>query len=56
MAKFKLEITETLSRVVEVEADTYDDALEQVTEQYNNADIVLDWEDSQGTDIKEYHE
>lgn len=45
MATYKIKIIETLSRVIEVEADDYYEALDQVENDYQKGDIVLDYED-----------
>lgn len=54
--KYKIEITETLQRVVEVEADNLSNAILQVTRAYNDEEIVLDAMDFVGFEIKEYQE
>ena len=48
MAKFKVEITETLRRVVEVEALDASEAEDKVEEQWSDSDIVLDYDDFDG--------
>lgn len=45
MAKFQLEIIETLSRIVEVEADTYEEAYDKLDSDYKHQRIVLDEND-----------
>lgn len=45
MPKFKIEVKETLSRIVEVEAKSEDDAMEIAQNQYNAEEIVLDYAD-----------
>jgi hypothetical protein len=40
--KFKVEIQEFLSDIIEVEADSEDDALAMVQEAYKNENIILD--------------
>ena len=45
MALYNVEVRETLSRVVEQEADSFDDAKEMVATRYLDSEIVLDWED-----------
>ena len=40
--KIKIEITETLQKTIEVEADTLETALIIVKEKYNNCEIILD--------------
>lgn len=54
MSKFKVEIEEILQRVEEVEADSLEEALEIIDEKYTNQEIVLDSEDFQGHEIREY--
>ncbi len=51
--KYTVEITETLCRQIEIEADTEDEAVELATEMYESADIVLGAEDFVGfhTDV-----
>jgi hypothetical protein len=45
MNTFEIEIQETLTRVVKVNANELDEALQSVKERYNMADIVLDYND-----------
>lgn len=45
MQTFKVEIQEFLARVVEVKADNIDDACSRVHDQYEKAEIVLDYND-----------
>lgn len=54
MNKFKVKIVETLQRVVEVEADSFDEAEEKVRDQYRNSNIVLTSDDYIGTEFKKY--
>lgn len=54
--KQKVKIVETLERVVEVEAESFDEAEEIVREQYRNSDIVLTSDDYIGTEFKKYDE
>ena len=42
---FKVEITETLQRTIEVEAEDLDDAISKAKEKYYNEEVVLDSED-----------
>ena len=42
MKIFKIEITETLQKQVEVEADTEEDAISKIRNQYYQSNIVLD--------------
>lgn len=52
MAKFEVNVEETLSRVVTVEAETMADAIELVHKQYHNEEIVLDSSDYADTKIE----
>ena len=52
MSIFKTEITETLQRTIEVEAENERDALQKVKEMYKNEEIVLDSSDFVGVEIK----
>lgn len=54
--KYQIEITEVLNRVVEIEAENIDKAIEKAKEQYNNEEIVLDSEDYLDTGFSEYIE
>lgn len=54
MKKYNVEVVETLSRVVEVEATTYEEAENKVDEMYHNQDIVLDYNDLESQDLKPY--
>ena len=48
---YNVEIKETLSRIIEVEATSEDDAIDIVESQYKNEEIVLYPEDYKGYDI-----
>lgn len=54
--KYKVEVTETLQRIIEVEADSIFQAVEAVANDYSRGEIVLDSMDFIGYDIKEYQE
>lgn len=45
METFKIEVQELLSRVVEVEAESRDEAISKINVQYEKAEIVLDYND-----------
>lgn len=49
--KYKVKIIETLSRIVEVEAENKDEAWEKVDAQWDASEIVLDAEDFDGHEI-----
>ena len=42
MDKYKIEITETLQQVVEVEAESEEEAMRKVMKMYKNSKVVLD--------------
>ena len=48
--KYKVNVEELLSRIVEVEAENKEEAEEKVREMYMNEDIVLDASDFQGVE------
>jgi len=54
MGTFKIEIQEFLSRIIEVEAETKDEAISKVRELYRNEEIVLDSDDYVTTEIEIY--
>lgn len=41
MKKYRIEVTEVLSRIIEMEADNEFDAVEMVRHMYRNCDIIL---------------
>ena len=43
--KIKIEITETLQRIIEVEATSAEDALDIIIKKYKNSEIILDADD-----------
>ena len=45
MKKYRIEITETLSRTIEAEAESEEVAVEKVRLLYRNGDIILDASD-----------
>ena len=51
MKKFRVTVTETLKRFVEVEAENEDEAAEKVDFMYDNEDIVLSADDYYATNI-----
>lgn len=48
--KYKVNVEELLSRIVEVEAENKEEAEEKVREMYMNEDIVLDASDFQSVE------
>ncbi|HPK08927.1 MAG: DpnD/PcfM family protein [Ignavibacteriae bacterium] len=53
MNTFKIEVKETLSRIIEIEAISEDEAYFKVKEMYRNEEIVLDENDFVETDFIE---
>ena len=51
MKKYSIEVSEVLSRIVEVEASDEEDAIRKVWHLYRNCDIVLDDSDYKSTEI-----
>jgi hypothetical protein len=51
MTKYRIKVTEMLSRIVETDAENEDDAVEMVRQMYQNCDIVLDASDYVETKI-----
>lgn len=51
MMKYRIEVTEVLSRTIEMEAESEDDAIEMVRRMYRDCDIILDVSDYVETEI-----
>ena len=56
MEKYKVEITEYLQKTIEVDANTKEEAVDKVTIQYKNSEVVLDSSNYVSTDIEIYNE
>ena len=54
MAIYNVEIVEKLSRFVEQEANSYEEAENLVQEKYDNEEITLDWNDCEKVEYKKY--
>lgn len=52
MPQYKIEILETSSRLIDVEADSEDEALEKVEKMYEEEKIIIDWADFDGVVYK----
>ena len=52
MTKYRIEVTEVLSRIVETEAENEDEAVEMVRQMYRNCELVLDASDYVETEIR----
>lgn len=55
LRKYKIEITETLQRIVEIEAASLNDAISEIRKQYEDEEIILDSSDCVETDITEFN-
>lgn len=53
---YKIEIKETLSRIIEIEAEDKNEAITKVKEQYKNQEIILDDSDYIDTEFNIYRE
>lgn len=56
MEKYEVEIKEELSRVVDIEAESYEQALKIAEAKYGSGEIVLDENDYKGVEINLYDE
>ena len=53
MSNYKIEIQETLSRIIEIEASSAEEAIDKVRAMYRAEEIVLDGDDYVATVIDE---
>ena len=51
MKTFKIEIKETLSKIIEIEANSIEDAIEKTTLLYKHEEIILSADDYFDTEI-----
>ena len=56
MKSYKIEIQELLSRIIEIEAPSTEEAIDKSMEMYRAEEIVLDSGDYVGTEIEEFEE
>lgn len=56
MSTYNLKITETLSQIVKVEANSYAEAIEKLEKMYRDEEIVLDHSDYEGYKVTEVKE
>ena len=54
MKNYKIEIQELLSRIIEIEAQSAEEAIDKAWEMYRAEEIVLDADDWVGTEIDEF--
>lgn len=52
MKRYYVSVTETLNKVVSVDAESVEEAVRKVQDAYNNSDIVLDSENFAGEEIE----
>ena len=52
MKTYRVVVTETLQRIVYIDAKSAEEAKRNVEERYHNEEIVLDSSDYQGTEIE----
>lgn len=52
MKRYYVSVTETLNKVVSVDAESEDEAVQKVQDAYNNSDIVLDADNFSGEVIE----
>ncbi len=52
MGKFKVEVQEVSSKIIEVEAEELDEAIEQIKKMYLNEEIILNHDDFLGACIE----
>lgn len=56
METYKIEVKETLSRIIEVEAKSNNEAILKVKEMYQKEEIILSSDDFVTTEIEDYIE
>lgn len=54
MKIYEIEIEELLQKVIKVKADSLDEAIDKVEEEYRNEKYVLDYNDFKGVEFREY--
>ena len=52
MKTYRVVVTETLQRIVYIDAKSAEEAKDEVEQRYHNEEIVLDWGDYQDTKIE----
>ena len=52
MKTYRVVVTETLQRIVYIDAKSAEEAKRNVEERYHNEEIILDWGDYQDTEIE----
>ena len=54
MKIYEIEIEELLQKVIKVKADSLDEAIDKVEEEYRNEKYVLDYNDFKGVEFREF--
>lgn len=55
MNKYQIEVEEILQKVIEVEADSIEEAISIVSNEYNECNIMLDGEDLKEVNFRKYN-
>lgn len=56
LKEYEIEIKETLQKIVKIEANSLDEAIDIVNEKYSNEEIILDENDFKDVEFSEYQE
>ena len=54
--EYQIEIEETLQRIINIRANSVEDAIKIAEERYKNEEIVLDYNDLKDTNFKKYND
>lgn len=54
MKKYKIEVEEVLQKVIEVEAESAEEAIKNVREKYYNDELELDYMDLMDVEFREF--
>lgn len=54
--EYQIEIEETLQRVINIRANSVEDAIKIAEERYKNEEIILDYNDLKDTKFKNYND
>lgn len=52
MKNYKVQITEYLTKIINIEAETEEEAYDKAKELYNNEEVILDYNDITQTEIE----
>lgn len=56
LKEYEIEVEELLQKVVKIEANSLEEALDIAKEMYSNEEIILDYNDIKDTSFKEFNE